>query len=92
MYFNPEKSFFACAQNDGMGVAQVAPTKEECTMKKAWQKPRLVVLARCGPEEAVLCYCKYDCVCAPQGPLGDGCGFGYDPPNPSWECSAYSES
>lgn len=57
----------------------MTPTKEECKMKKVWQKPRLVVLMRCRPEETVLGYCKKTDT---WGPGGGECG-GYligDPP------------
>lgn len=28
--------------------------------KKTWQKPELIALTRCQPQEAVLTFCKFD--------------------------------
>jgi hypothetical protein len=47
-------------------------------MKKKWKTPKLVVLARGKPEEAVLGFCKtawdhWD------GPIGTGCGWHVHP-------------
>lgn len=44
-------------------------------MKKMWQAPRLVILTRSKPEEAVLDTCKTVNVQASPGTWDDGCNF-----------------
>jgi len=59
-------------------------------MKKAWEKPRLIVLVRGKPEEAVLLFCK-TFFGGVQGPewLGMDCTLDTDPLG---LCSDYTTS
>ncbi len=43
-------------------------------MKKEWEKPKLVVLVRGKPEEAVLGWCKLETFLS-YGPDDQGCGW-----------------
>ncbi len=48
-------------------------------MKKTWQKPRLIVLVRSRPQEAILDICKgYQVGAVPMSGY-DGCGTGSEP-------------
>ena len=48
-------------------------------MKKAWQKPRLIILARSRPQEAILQICKgYQVGTIPMSGY-NGCGAGVEP-------------
>jgi len=42
-------------------------------MKKAWEKPQLVVLVRSQPQEAILILCKGDGVAQSSGDSYGGC-------------------
>ena len=44
--------------------------------KKVWQKPELIVLARCNPEEAVLTSCKGDSLVSSTGTTNRTCARG----------------
>jgi hypothetical protein len=61
-------------------------------MTKAWEKPKLVVLVRIRPEEAVLSWCKA-VTSSLSGPSlsGGGCGV-YGWPGDPKPCSAPSGS
>jgi|PlaIllAssembly_1097288.scaffolds.fasta_scaffold2900200_1 hypothetical protein len=57
--------------------------------KKSWQKPELISLTRCNPEEAVLDTCKYTMLSGDPGTNCTGC---LEVSNVCEECSRYQES